>query len=373
MKPIEGTKVKKRVIIVTPPSGKKKTIVVLGVERGGTSMVAGIVRTLGVNMGEQAGRNHEDPRFLTDDKDLLLERIKENDKKSSLWGFKVPKASLLLGFYDENLRNPHYILVFRNIEATVDSWCSRGPNDPILTAQHVMHYYSAVLDFFQDNKRPLIFTNYERACENPVGFVQDLAEFMGVRADESDVKRAASIVTGEGGGYLDLPEFYFHIDVMHASRWPSQSLKVELEEGEELLRNAKKSVDDMIVVRPDGEFFPKEFFLGMELISEGGGFIAEQGLRVYMDFTGEFFPGHAFRPEIHPGMNLFKISNNGNVRRVALGPLRDGFVYGMKQLGCYAYSGDEAGLFETTPPKVGLAREPLSKRVVNKIKSLLAE
>ena len=39
----------------------------LGVERGGTSMVAGVVRAMGINLGDHAGRNHEDPNFLKDD------------------------------------------------------------------------------------------------------------------------------------------------------------------------------------------------------------------------------------------------------------------------------------------------------------------
>ena len=54
----------------------KRTYIVSVIERGGTSMVAGICRALGVDLGDHAGLNHEDPAFLRDDIDLLEKKNK---------------------------------------------------------------------------------------------------------------------------------------------------------------------------------------------------------------------------------------------------------------------------------------------------------
>jgi hypothetical protein len=51
----------------------EKTLVVLGSPRGGTSMLAGLLRELGVHMGDRIDRhNHEDQAFLSEDLEQLL-------------------------------------------------------------------------------------------------------------------------------------------------------------------------------------------------------------------------------------------------------------------------------------------------------------
>jgi hypothetical protein len=373
MKPLEGTVGKRTIVTAVPASSApQKTIVILGVERGGTSMVAGMIRALGVDLGERAGRNHEDPKFLTDDQDKLSAQINDYNSRKSVWGFKVPKASLMLDFYDKHLRNPHYVLVFRNVEATVDSWCSRGTNDPIQSALHAMKYYDAVLKYLNGTKRPLVFANYERACDNPEGFALDLATFIGVQADESMIKRAASIVTGDGGGYLDLPEYYFHIEALESEEWPPTAIEHHLsDDSEKHLLFSSKKVGDRVIISPKGEFFPKDFYVGFDLQSQDNEFITEQGLRIYMGFLGEFFPGHAFRPPITNGRNLIKISTNGNVRKIALGALRPGFTFGFDNLSCFASSDDSASnSYQVIQPLINRS-VPLPKRFLRKLRLIL--
>jgi len=44
----------------------KKTVVVLGSPSGGTSMISGILRIIGVYMGSDLGHQHEDKTFKLD-------------------------------------------------------------------------------------------------------------------------------------------------------------------------------------------------------------------------------------------------------------------------------------------------------------------
>ena len=334
LKTLEASNSKKPVIEVFPsrPEGNK-TIVVLGVERGGTSMVAGVIRALGFNLGEQAGRNHEDPRFLTDDTDKLIKIIEANNKNSKVWGFKMPKASLKLGFYNQHLRNPYYILVYRNIASVVDSWCSRGANDPLATARHSLNYYATSLKDLQDFHRPLLFVNYERACDQKEPFITELCEFLRKELNKEELARAVSVIVDDGGGYVDIPEYYFHISEHNPNRVLDEAYPVTFEgDSDQYCLQGAKKVKNRIVLLPEDDYFPKEMFMKFTLGVKDRGFLKERKLRVYMDFSDRLFPGHAFRPVIHEGENLLCITNNGNVKRIALGPLSNDEEYSLTNI-----------------------------------------
>ncbi|RMG21833.1 MAG: hypothetical protein D6732_26630 [Methanobacteriota archaeon] len=353
---------------------RKKTVVILGVERGGTSMVAGMVRALGVDLGERAGRNHEDPKLLTDDLNRLKARIEEYNSRKLVWGFKIPKATLMLDFFDAHLRNPHYILVFRNIEAIVDSWCNRGADDPIASAMHALKYYGAALDFFARKKRPLAFVSYERGCDNPQELALAIANFLDLTYDEKVLERASSMVSGKGGGYLDLPEYYFHMEELALDA----SLQLYAKRVECKQRNVNSMAEinekrprDLIILEPKGKKFPETFLLEFVLNSKDSNFFPERGLRVYLDFTGEFFPGHAYRPVIHQGRNILRVTTNGNVRRIALGPFKTGYVFNISDVDVF----EENSVIEKAGSFVISARQRASKgwvfRALSEIKRTL--
>jgi hypothetical protein len=334
-KPLEVTSAKQALIVVRPANNQaEKTYVILGVERGGTSMVAGMIRALGIDLGERSGRNHEDPRFLAEDQDVLKKRIAQNNAAGDIWGFKMPKASLMLDFYLQNLRNPHFILVFRNIASVVDSWQTRGGSDPLQTSGHALNYYSTAVNTLSASHCPLLFANYERGCDQPEAFARALAEFLNVNDGESAISKAAAVVTGEGGGYVDLPEFYFHIEALKIAKPATESVAVTFpdEARQKMVYGPKKVGDRVILESADGEF-PKDFLLVFTLQASGS-FLAEQGLRVYINFIGEFFPGHAFRPPLTDGLNVLRISTHGNVTQIALGSLNQNAVFGLSDIHC---------------------------------------
>lgn len=96
------------------PSPMQRTYIIAGVERGGTTPVAGAARALGLYLGEGLQRNNEDPRFVHRGPREVIQAIHERDAEHSVWGWKFPKAFLDLPLYLEHLRNPHLILVFRD-------------------------------------------------------------------------------------------------------------------------------------------------------------------------------------------------------------------------------------------------------------------
>ena len=144
MKTLEKTPTKNLAIFVNPSNAlRERTFVVLGVQRGGTSMVAGALRALGVDMG-RAGLNHEDRRFLHASEATLSKVIAERNFELPVWGFKAPETTLQLDFLETALRNPHFICVTRNILAVVDSFMMRGAKNPGLAMLRVLKYYNRI-------------------------------------------------------------------------------------------------------------------------------------------------------------------------------------------------------------------------------------
>ena len=117
-----------------------KTVVVLGAHGGGTSLVAGILHALGVEMHpNMKGRikdyhTYEDADFMRLNIRITKaaggqwnrpppqERIEAKNeefgpqikalvdgKKSELWGWKDPRNSLTMSLYHPHLPNPHFI------------------------------------------------------------------------------------------------------------------------------------------------------------------------------------------------------------------------------------------------------------------------
>lgn len=336
MKPSEAIEIKRSLVIITPPKNiLRKTIVVLGVERGGTSMVGGVIRALGVNFGDRTGRNHENPKFLSQNHDDLKIQIESNNNEYDLWGFKLPKASLMIDFYSNNLRNPHFIVVFRNIAAIADSWNVRDGTDFIDTINHSIRYYDRAINDIVKNKKPLLIVNYERACANKEEFISGISDFIGIDLSDELMNKCLHVISGDGGGYIDIPEYYFHVSSIENNITFGQEYPYLLENDKERFSEfSKKNERDLLVLLPSDQFFPNDFLVSFSLKAEKQ-ILKEDGLRFYMDFRGEFFPGHAFRPPVQNGKNIIRCESNGNIKRIAFGGLRSNLSFAISNINLY--------------------------------------
>ena len=100
-----------------------KTVIVLGVPRGGTSMVSGVLAKLGVFMGSQ---DKLEPFYENTELGLCC-KLKDKKKaqktiaiyndKYAIWGIKIFPKAWLFWFSRAYFRHPIYIVVFRDILA----------------------------------------------------------------------------------------------------------------------------------------------------------------------------------------------------------------------------------------------------------------
>ena len=308
------------------PGETQATVVVLGVERGGTSMVAGVVRALGIEMGPRAGLNHEDPLFLTEDHELLKKRIATRNAENATWGFKVPKATMHLEFFEGVLRKPVYLVAYRNSLAVADSWMQRGAGQLTGVLKRVQTYQDALLKLYETSSAPILLINYERAVQDgssQAQFVDELIAFLGVSVDSAARDRAIGMMTGDGGGYVNLPEHYFAVSGARDTR---PTARLELVEDDPDPRDAEGWIHhetrkpQLIYRMADGSNLPKRFRLRIDFTHGEGTDCADDRLRLFFRFTDDFINAHCAYLTFQNGLNVLEVETSGHADALAIGP-----------------------------------------------------
>ncbi|MFZ5775640.1 MAG: hypothetical protein ACOY3Z_09180 [Thermodesulfobacteriota bacterium] len=164
----------------------RKTVVVMGAPRGGTSMVAGVLATLGVEMGGTSPV-FEDRHLLTllqqDDQDGLRAHITDRNQRFACWGWKLPQAIKLIPQHIQRFEDPCLVAVFRDPFAVANR-NSLSVNYPLVDNLKItLSYYALLVDHIERLKLPTLMLSYEKALQHPGAMVSALASFIGASAD----------------------------------------------------------------------------------------------------------------------------------------------------------------------------------------------
>jgi hypothetical protein len=217
-------------------TGERKTIIVLGTARSGTSMTGGLLDILGVDLGavaypeestptgafedEDIGRLHKDilksaaqgktyfdppmPEQVLAQRDRFAERIQklllEKSSGKSLWGWKHPPTILTVELYLPYLVNPHFIVVFRNplsiARSTVEHTSRFKDKLDICRALKLVNfYYGELFNFIERHPElPKLFISFEEIIGDPVREGARLAEFLGIELTEEKISKIEKLV-----------------------------------------------------------------------------------------------------------------------------------------------------------------------------------
>lgn len=173
-----------------------KTYIVLGNMRGGTSMVAGTMRILGINMGDNIDpHNHEDldlqHRHYLHMRDLVAKKNEEHN----VWGWKDPM--LIDQIYDVidlcPLRHPIFIVVHRDAVATTQALVREEGWGWHLAFNHVAAQTIRLFDF-QSSYPNHISISYEKSLADPKSLVDKMISHFGLEVDEETRQRAIDFI-----------------------------------------------------------------------------------------------------------------------------------------------------------------------------------
>lgn len=203
-----------------------KCVIVLGMHRCGTSMVAGVCSRLGVDMGEKPlAKSDFNPKGYYEDRDFQnlnrnilkksggswhnypprenilktenyfkkdLESLITKKSNSLMWGWKDPRTCLTLPLYKPYLSSPKYIICKRDVGKVIDSLKRRNDFDPNKT-ESIYNHYNSEVEYFTKNENK-IYINYEHSLKNKSELVNNLIEFLDIDKTDSLIKKAVNFI-----------------------------------------------------------------------------------------------------------------------------------------------------------------------------------
>ena len=222
--------------MVTLSNDTRKSVIILGFHKSGTSATAGILDILGVHMGRRLrgadSRNpkgyFEDPRFLQLNDDILKDArgsawdppaveeirglknkyapaiqqlVNTRKKEADLWGWKATTTCLTVDFYLPYLENPHVIIVFRNPLGIAPSAVehTRGRITFLDSIRLANHYNDQIVNFLKNHPTiPKHYVSFEQLIHGPVAEGEALAAFLKLPITESQRFKVSKFIIPRG-------------------------------------------------------------------------------------------------------------------------------------------------------------------------------
>jgi len=196
-----------------------RSVFVIGVMRSGTSLVAGVLHTLGCTMYQRPSKRAAMPEWTFEDQlwvttgllrnddpwtlpahhaRFYADLIRKNQTSFPLWGIKEPRLMFVMEKLLPVLEDPRFIFVHRPTIPVQRSWDRIGTG--ALEAPSLTEQYQAVsrCRFLAEEGVPAIHVIYEGALEEPAAFVGEIADFAfggtGVPVQPQDVIRAVRFI-----------------------------------------------------------------------------------------------------------------------------------------------------------------------------------
>ena len=204
-----GLFVSRPACLATQAETGRPTLIVTGVARSGTSLIATLLKEIGVYMGDFLdGVVNEDPRLYEvlrqGDAAALQDIIRLRNSGHDQWGFKIPNLNAFLKLSDLALfRNPHLIVIYRDpVAVAVRNGLSEHFNvlDSMLNTTIATY---GLAQFVHRANCPVLLLSYEKVLTRPALAIDQLMEFCGISLDTGSRKRLLQHVQPERVEYLE--------------------------------------------------------------------------------------------------------------------------------------------------------------------------
>lgn len=202
-----------------------KAVVVVGMHRTGSSAMMGILRILGVDIGDDLGgknkwnekgylENQEFYRFEVGllrransswnhivPEEIIYRGFKEEDfgnlvkkfSRKELWGFKAIRTSLFPEIL-KKIPNLHLIVTLRSPEAVVASLKRRNNFSRDESLWLYSTYYFRLLRFLSRNKIRNMVVNFDDLVENTEETMKEIAKFLDIPITGKEVNEGKKFV-----------------------------------------------------------------------------------------------------------------------------------------------------------------------------------
>ena len=200
--------VNKGCIVVNEPVSPtgKRTIVVLGTARGGTSIAAGSLYHLGLPMFAVHEPVFEEinlsAAFESGDR-KRYQKIIKNFNKEPIWAWKRPSIIDYLPQAEKELRNPMFVVMVRDVLSVgARNGLSMG-HDVIESMQNALLKQQKLLDFIKTTKSPVLLCSVEKIKQYPADFVHRLISFTQTSPTNTQIYTAIDFIEPEPMKYIE--------------------------------------------------------------------------------------------------------------------------------------------------------------------------
>jgi hypothetical protein len=207
-----GELVNKGFIVDRPGASRSgrggRTFIVTGVHRSGTSLVASILRHVGIFMGSEINDIvHEDEAFgkvlEARDRNGLQLLIGERNAAYGTWGFKLPMLGQWLGHDDIVLFNdPHVIVTFRDPVAVAVRASLSEYQEQMRALRNATDDLGAMVAFVEQLDCPRLLLSYEKSLVFPGDFVDAIIRFCGLPESHALRGRLTQLVEPNRQSYI---------------------------------------------------------------------------------------------------------------------------------------------------------------------------
>ena len=169
------------------------TFIVSGIGRGGTTLIAGLLREAGIYLGSQTNFVNEDDEILhllrTRDVDGLDALIARHNARGGPWGFKAP---VVQGYFKPaelaRFRNPRLICVFRDPVAIAVRGAMAEQEPVIPYVRESARSMAGLATFAERATCPVLLLSYEKCLLFPDNLVDTIMRFCALGTDP-DLRR----------------------------------------------------------------------------------------------------------------------------------------------------------------------------------------
>ena len=179
----------------------KQTIILFGNPRGGTTMIANVVRSMGVFLGDDLPVNLEDSDFnwdvlrrqnpalsKTEKLASIRNSIGQRNSRYDIWGWKYPRIDAYFNDIESDLVNPMLICVFRDVVASTWRNVVRRNEPPLNLLRRALAEQANNLNLVDQSGLPALLISYEQAIADPLGLASSLSQFMSFNLSDEQLR-----------------------------------------------------------------------------------------------------------------------------------------------------------------------------------------
>ncbi len=190
-------------------AASSRTIVVVGAARGGTSLVAGALKHLGVFTGkESCSPVFEDVALSSafEANNMLGARaiVEDYEANHSLWAWKRPGSIHYFDRVKSVIKNPFYIFVFKDIFSIANRNSISMKTDITIGLRQALQDYIKIIDIIENSKQPCMLVSSEKALQNKTSFVDALIDMnKDIKDLSANRQKALDFISPDPQAYLD--------------------------------------------------------------------------------------------------------------------------------------------------------------------------